>query len=57
MSMLQVLIGYIFFIISNVSLTAVVLVYGPKYLALSFITFLTFNTLGKSSLVVTFIYG
>jgi hypothetical protein len=39
MSMLQVLIGYIFFIISNVSLTAVVLVYGPKYLALSFITF------------------
>ena len=32
-------------------------VYGPKYLALSFITFLTFNTLGKSSLVVTFIYG
>src|SRR5699024_1917766 len=57
MSILQVLIGYMLFIISNVSLTAVVLVYGPKYFALSFKTFLTFKTLGKSSFVVTFIYG
>src|SRR5699024_12268037 len=56
MSILQVLIGYMLFIISNVSLTAVVLVYGPKYFALSFKTFLTFKTLEKCSFVVTFIY-
>ena len=57
MSILHVLIGYVSLITSRVSFTAVIFVYGPKYFALSLATFLTFITLGKSSLVVTFIYG
>ena len=54
---LQVRIRYSLWIRSIVSFTAPALVYGPKYLFLSFFMVRENCTRGKSSPTVTLIYG